>query len=68
MTLLEIMEAVDAGREVYWSNRGYRVIKDSLGRYLVGWNIGAPGENYWGLTHTDGVTLNGNPRDFFLGD
>jgi hypothetical protein len=65
MTLQEIKAAVDAGHTVHWANEGYRVIKDSLGQYLIGWNVGGHDENYWGLTWQDGVTLNGKPEQFF---
>jgi hypothetical protein len=65
MTLEEIKAAVDAGLNVYWSNVGYRVIKDRLGRYLIGYDIDGPHENYIGLTHQDGITLNGKPEEFF---
>jgi hypothetical protein len=65
MTLQEIKAAVDAGRTVHWKNSGYRVIKDSLGRYLIGFDIGGRRENYSGLTHLDGVTMNGEPEDFY---
>jgi hypothetical protein len=67
MTLEEIKAAVDAGRTVHWANEGYRVIKDRLGHYLIGFDIGGRRENYTGLTHRDGVTMNGEPEQFFLG-
>lgn len=35
MTLDEIKNAVDAGNGVHWRTYGYRVIKDSLGQYLI---------------------------------
>lgn len=65
MTLQEIKTAVDAGQTVHWANSRYQVIKDSLGQYLIGCDIGHPRETYWGLTHQDGVTLNGTPEQFF---
>lgn len=62
MTLLEIKEAIARGQQVYWVNRSYRVIKDSIGQYLIHCVIN---DHYIGLTHRDGVTLNGKPEQFF---
>lgn len=61
MTLDEIKAAVDAGRVVHWKNPSYRVIKDRIGQYLVMY----ANRNCIGLTHRDGVTLNGQPDDFY---
>ena len=68
MQLKEIKEAVDAGKIVHWANGGYQVIKDSLGQYLIAWDKGEPCECYWGLTHSDGVTVNGIPEQFYVED
>ena len=35
MTLGEIKTAIDAGQTVHWANTGYVVHKDSLGQYLI---------------------------------
>jgi len=60
---LEIKKAVDHGKEVCWSNHGYRVIKDNIGQYF----IKCLSNNYMiGLTHMDGITLNGKASDFFV--
>ena len=67
MTLDEIKHAIDNGRRVHWSNTGYVVIKGNLGQYLIEWNHTNP-KHYIGLTWRDGVTLNGNESDFFIGD
>ena len=63
MTLDEIKSAVDAGMNVRWKNDGYHVFKDRIGQYLIRfiWN-----DSCIGLTHTNGVTLNGAPRDFYI--
>jgi hypothetical protein len=48
---------------VIWGNPGYRVIVDSLGQWMVrcSWN------GYcFGLTHSNGVTMNGKPADFAI--
>ena len=63
MNLEEIKAAIDRGDVVYWGNKCYRVIQDKLGRYLVKC---LPNNCCWGLTHADGVTLNGRPPAFFL--
>lgn len=65
MTLDEIKSAVDAGKVVHWKNYAYRVIKDSLGQYLI---LCTMNQNCIGLTHLDGVTMNGEPEDFFVAD
>jgi hypothetical protein len=66
MSLDEIKAAVDAGQTVHWHHEGYTVIKDNLGQYLIGYNIGGPRENYTGLTWRDGKTFDYDPADFFI--
>lgn len=66
MQLEEIKKAVDAGFVVHWTNGGYQVIKDGVGQYLIVWDKDGPRECYWGLTHQDGVTMNGTPEQFYL--
>jgi len=68
MSLIQIVEAILNGKRVFWKNTGYEVIRDSIGQYLIGFDIGGNKENWIGLTHTDGLTVNGNPEDFFVGD
>jgi len=65
MQLDQIKAAVDAGARVHWANDLYFVIKDSLGQYLI--KCPSTG-GCWGLTHADGVTVNGKPEEFYLGD
>ncbi len=62
MKLAEIKAAVDAGKKVYWSNEGYTVIKDRHDQYL----IVHYGTSAIGLTHQDGVTMNGSEDQFFM--
>jgi hypothetical protein len=62
MTLDEIKAAVNAGKTVHWTNLGYEVIKDQCGRYLI---VFTPSGYCIGLTHRDGVTMNGKPEEFF---
>lgn len=63
MKLNEIKAAVDAGKTVCWSNSGYRVIKDSKGQYLIKCLMN---NSMIGLTWMDGVTLNGEEKDFYV--
>jgi len=69
MTLVEIQNAVRAGKHVCWASTDYQV---QLHRF-------ADGEEYWsivctdnqhtiGLTWRDGVTLNGKEADFFVAE
>jgi hypothetical protein len=62
MTIAEIKAAVDAGRAVRWKNAAYRVIRDSLGQYLIRYE---PNGHCIGLTNRDGDKLNGNESHFF---
>ena len=62
MTLEEIKAAVEAGHIVHWANKAYRVIKDNIGQWLIHCTIN---DSYIGLTHADGVTLNGREDQFF---
>jgi hypothetical protein len=63
MTLDEIKAAVEAGKTVHWSNEGYTVIKDSLGQWLI-----VHKDMTIGLTWRDGVTMNGEPEEFFIAE
>jgi hypothetical protein len=63
MTLDEIKTAVEQGRRVHWKHEGYPVIKDGLGRFLI---CCIQNESCWGLTWTDGRTMNEKEEDFFL--
>lgn len=57
-TLEIIKKTVDAGFKVYVGNTDTRVIKDNLGKYLIGYDIGGDHEHFVGLTHKDGATMN----------
>lgn len=65
MDLHEIKAAVEAGLTVYWKTLGYRVIKDSLGQWLIAYGEGTRQANYIGLTWRDGTTMNGDAQDFY---
>ncbi len=61
----EIKSAVAAGNTVYWSNKAYQVVLDSVGQYLIKCLLNGA---CIGLTWADGETLNGRPEDFFIED
>ena len=61
MTLQEIKRAVENGQTVHWKNPAYRVVKDRLGQWFITSNTDSIG-----LTHSNGVTLNGQPGDFYI--
>jgi len=67
MKLDEIKNAVLCGKKVYWSNELYSVetynnFDDIQYFYIVCISNG----NCIGLTHKDGITLNGKESDFFI--
>lgn len=61
MTLSEIKAAVRRGDTVHWGNPGYTVVVDSTDSWYI-----VHRHNTIGLTWTDGVTLNGDPDDFYI--
>ena len=63
MNLEEIKEAVRAGKKVHWSNELYEVIE---GKYEFLINC-VQNDYCIGLTHRDGITMNGRPEQFFIG-
>lgn len=65
MTLQEIIAAVEAGKHVCWHHSGYRVVKDRLGQFLIGFSVGMRAENWIGLTNCEGQ-LQGQEQDFFI--
>lgn len=61
MNLNEIRNAVLSGKTVFWKSMAYRVVQDNelwFIEYYKGDRIA--------LTWTDGVTLNGEEKDFFI--
>ncbi len=65
MNIEQIKHAVQAGRTVHWASPLYRVIQDRLGRFLI---LCDANQDCIGLTHRDGVTLNGRESQFFEGE
>ena len=65
MNLQEIKSAVESGKIVHWKTDSYNVIKDRKGQWLIHCIL----NNYYiGLTWLDGKTMNGDARDFFIGE
>ena len=63
MNLQEIKTAVENGKSVHWKTENYKVIKDSIGQWLI-WS--QFNDNYIGLTWRDGKTMNGEEEHFFI--
>ena len=61
MNLNEIKQAIMDGKTVYWSNKAYHVILDSLDRYLIECTING---HCIGLTDIDG-NMNEDESAFF---
>jgi hypothetical protein len=62
MTLEEIKTAVQTGRTVHWASHAYTVKQWSGGRFAI---VCTNGSSFM-LTQADGVTMNGEPADFFV--
>lgn len=63
MNLEEIKAAIVAGKTVRWKNNSYEVRKTVKGEFVIGCTFN---NHCIGLTWTDGVTLNGNEKDFYI--
>ena len=63
MKLKEIQGAVNSGKNVYWKNANYRVIRDRVGQWLIHSQCN---DNYWGLTWRDGTTLSDDEDAFYI--
>lgn len=64
-TLNEIKSNVLAGRTVNYQSNLYRVERDSIGQWLI---VCTANGSCIGLTWRDGVTLNGDPWHFYIGE
>ena len=65
MTLTEIKSAVMAGKTVNWKQRNYVVLKDSIDQWLIKCT---DNDSCIGLTHRDGLTMNGEEADFYISE
>jgi hypothetical protein len=64
MKLNEIKEAVLAGKTVHWKNGAYRVTHSPrTNSFLIECVLNG---DCIGLTWTNGVTMNGEEKDFFV--
>ena len=62
MTLEEIKSAVIAGKKVCWKSPIYEIYHSpNIDQWLI---FCTANDSCIGLTHADGVTLNGKPEDF----
>ena len=67
MTIKKIKQAVNNGKNVYWSNTAYEVIKDNIGQYLIHCTINGHCIGLHGLKGTEYENiLNGKEKDFFI--
>lgn len=64
MTLQDIKRAVESGETVHWASVAYRVVLDAVGQWII---VCSHNDHAVGLTWRDGVTLNGEPEQFFVG-
>ena len=64
MNLAEIKAAVMAGKTVHWASDAYVVIyAPRIDQFLIKCSLN---DNCIGLTWKDGVTMNGEPGQFFI--
>lgn len=62
MNLQEIKDALAAGKEVRWKNDAY-VVHKAGDQYMITF---IHNDSTIGLTWRDGVTMNGEPEDFYV--
>ena len=66
MTVFEIKSAVEEGKQVFWSNSLYKVVKDDdSGEFRI---VCAMNGSAIALTWSNGLTLNGDPNEFYIGE
>jgi len=63
MKLEEIQNAVNSGKNVYWKNANYRVIRDRVGQWLIHSQFN---NDCIGLTERDGATLSDDEDAFYI--
>jgi len=66
MTLQEIKLALNSGKKVCWASEIYEVRKSGFEDYY--YIVCTTNNNVIGLTHRDGVTLNGEEEQFYIKD
>jgi len=66
MELTEIKSAVMAGKTVNWKQANYVVIHGSkIDKFLIKCT---DNDSCIGLTHRDGLTMNGEEKDFYISE
>ena len=68
MTLEQIKDSVDRGVKTNWKNYMYEVIKGTGERSNDYFVRCIDNDSIIGLTHRDGVTMNGDAEDFYNED
>ena len=64
MNLQQIKNELAKGNRVFWSNKNYEVIQSKYTQeYLVKCHLN---DSFHGLTWRDGVTMNGEPHEFYM--
>jgi len=63
MTLEQITTSLDDGHRVYWHSKDYEVLKNATGQLKIKCRRS---NSCIDLVLNDGVTLNGDPEDFFV--
>lgn len=64
MTLEQIQQTIADGKRVFWKTAAYEV-KRTGAQYLI---VCVINKDAIGLTWRDGVTMNGKPTDFYVGE
>ena len=62
MKLDEIKQAVSNGKTVHWANELYTVVKWTNGYHI----LCSSNDHAIGLTHRDGITMNGREEQFYI--
>lgn len=63
MTRQELIDAMDAGKQVRWMNDSYICYRSKYGEYL---QTCTHNDSTIGIFHRDGVGMNVNPKDCYI--
>lgn len=63
MTRQELIDAMDAGKDVRWASDIYLCYRDSIGQYL---NTCTINDSTIGIFHRDGIGMNIDPADCYV--
>ena len=67
-SITDVVNAVDAGRKVFWQTPDYVVSKDLYGEYNVVYRPWSKNPNTVGLFHSDGKTSDYKAEDFIVAE